>query len=278
MPNVRGGAGSGFGGAASAGRNSTTSSAGARSGDSVGGTKRAGNATVADHLIATGAISVPSIGPGGVKAPPGGTQDDAYNDYSKAVGQEGVKSLGARILDFFSPFGISNMPVDSQRPWTFDNGTYHPGWNPGSIAGMAAGALLPGLGVPVGAAAQKIYTGLGGHMVPLAGYNGAEAGTSPTTDPTKSSWGSTGPAKAPGATRTENNGAWGGTPVTPTPGGAPFGPQPTSPTDTGSSGGNANGWLRPRLPNHSLPYGYQSAFPNSLSDEDKALLYARALA
>lgn len=187
MPNVRGGAGSGFGGAASAGRNSTTSSAGARSGDSVGGTKRAGNATVADHLIATGAISVPSIGPGGVKAPPGGTQDDAYNDYAKAVGQEGVKSLGARILDFFSPLGISNMPVDSQRPWTFDNGTYHPGWNPGSIVGMAAGALLPGLGVPAGALAEKLYTGLGGHMVPLAGYNGAEAGTSPTSDPTSPS-------------------------------------------------------------------------------------------
>lgn len=47
---------------------------------------------------------------------------------------------------------------------------------------------------------------------------------------------------------------------------AGFGPQPTSqPTFM-------NG-----LPNHSLPQNYDSLFPNSLSDKDRQLLYARAL-
>jgi hypothetical protein len=65
--------------------------------------------------------------------------------------------------------------------------------------------------------------------------------------------------------------AFGGTQATAA-GGAPFGPQPTQ-TGTATPPAYGNG----RLPNHSLPYGYQSLFPNSLSDEDKALLYAKAL-
>jgi hypothetical protein len=35
--------------------------------------------------------------------------------------------------------------------------------------------------------------------------------------------------------------------------------------------------FNPKLPNHSLPFGFNSAFPNSLSEQDKALLYANAL-
>jgi hypothetical protein len=59
------------------------------------------------------------------------------------------------------------------------------------------------------------------------------------------------------------------------PGGAPFGPQTggsTTPTAT-----QQPGLFSPKIANHSLPYGYQSAFPNSLSDEDKRLLYAQLL-
>lgn len=157
----------------------------------AGGVKKAGNATVADHMIATGKISVPSIGPGGVKAAPGQNQDDAYTKYARAVGREGVKGFGARVLDFLSPLGISNMPVDSQRPWTFKDGTYHPGWNPGALAGIPGSALFPGAGAVLSTIGQKVYTAAGGHMVPLGGYNGAEAGTPPTSDPTAS-----GPAMA----------------------------------------------------------------------------------
>jgi hypothetical protein len=37
------------------------------------------------------------------------------------------------------------------------------------------------------------------------------------------------------------------------------------------------GFFTPKLPNHTLPLDYQSMFPNSLSETDKALLYAQAL-
>lgn len=54
-------------------------------------------------------------------------------------------------------------------------------------------------------------------------------------------------------------------PLQPSPSAAPFGPQPTQQSFM-------NG-----LPSHSVPQNYQSLFPNSLSERDKQLLYARAL-
>lgn len=54
---------------------------------------------------------------------------------------------------------------------------------------------------------------------------------------------------------------------------AAFGPQPTANQLTAQPNVNyLNG-----LPNHSKPQNYASLFPNSLSERDKQLLYARAL-
>lgn len=54
------------------------------------------------------------------------------------------------------------------------------------------------------------------------------------------------------------------------PGGAAFGAQPKAPVQSPAM-------FSPNLPNHTLPQGFASAFPNSLSPADKALLYANAL-
>ncbi len=130
MPNVRGGAGTGFGGAASAGRNSDSSSRAARSGESVGGAKKAGNATVADHLVATGAISTPSIPSNGVARGNYPSQDDAYNDYSKAVGDWSTRNFGNRLADFLAgPLYDENEPM-AGNPRSFAGGRFHSSSNP----------------------------------------------------------------------------------------------------------------------------------------------------
>jgi hypothetical protein len=140
-----------------------------------GGSQLAGNATVADHMIATGRISVPSIGPNGMATGPNQTQDDAYTEFGSALGAEDTKGLAARVLDFFSPLGVHNMQVDSQKPATFKNGTFQPGINPAHLVGSIGGMFLGPAGIVAGPLLGAGYTALGGQDIPLGGFDGSGA-------------------------------------------------------------------------------------------------------
>ena len=95
----------------------------------------AGNATVADHMIATGRISAPSIPQGGVAKGNFPTQDDAYNAYSKAVGNYATRGFFDRAADFLAgPFYDLQEPM-ANNPRSFAGGTYHSSTNPGGVFG-----------------------------------------------------------------------------------------------------------------------------------------------
>lgn len=218
-------------------------------------------------------------GPVGTRAPtpdaPGsyglsGAETRAYN---AAKNEYTNRSFGKRLLDFLSPIKSVNPQIN--QPSSYAGGQYHHGFNP---AGLAAGLVSPwGSGIISGPAAGAIYSGLGGHDVVLTGPGSGFSTSFPDGGPGYNSQTgyAGGPSVGPGPNmaNTGNGGSWGGPSqvATSAPGGAPFGAQP-APT-----GGNSGGFFTPQLPNHSLPKGYTSMFPNSLSEKDKALLYAQAL-
>lgn len=156
-------------------------------GGGVGGTKKAGNATVADHMIATGQIDVPSIGPKGVAQGNYNSQDDAYNDYSKAIGDYETRSWGGKVLDGILGGWFDQQAPISQNPRTFANGTYHTFSNPGSILGGFAGsAVAPGLGLLTGPLSGAAYNLAGGKNIAHGGYSQPDTGV--YDDPT-GGWG-----------------------------------------------------------------------------------------
>lgn len=181
---------------------------------------RAGNATVADHLIATGAIRAPSIPSSGVAQGNYSTQGDAYNDYSNAVGQYATRGLLGRIGSFLAgPFVDQKEPM-AGNPRSFANGTYHTASNPG---GIVAG-MVPYGGTLLGRAASPLYdaSGLpdiwhGGYSQPdvrTGIFGNAPAGTDlgRTFSQMGGMYGAPGPANGqPGATGLRQGGAGGPT-------------------------------------------------------------------
>lgn len=284
------------------GRNSTQTGAGGpkgtggaskgTAGGNVGGTKKAGTAAVADHMIATGQISAPSIPGGGVAQGNYSSQDNAYNDYSGAVGDYATRNFGNRLADFLGgSFYNENEPM-AGNPRSFSGGKFHSSSNPG---GVLAGLVAPyGSGLIAGPVGSAIYNKAGLPEVWHGGLDQPDVRTGPFGNaPAGTDLGKTfadmgGLNGAPGAnpgqgaprsggySNTGNGGnamaAFQG-PTATAPGGAAFGPQPSAPQQDPMSA-----FFRPRVPNHSVPQGYQSAFPNSLSPEDMALLYGKALA
>jgi hypothetical protein len=128
--------------------------------------KAVGNATVADHAIATGRVSAPSIPSGGVARGNYNSQVDAYNDYSKAVGEFETRGLLGRALDFIGgPLYDQQEPM-AGNPRSFAGGTFHSSTNPGGLLG----SLAPyGMGNVFGPLASKAYTSLG---LPQAWHGG----------------------------------------------------------------------------------------------------------
>lgn len=148
----------------------------------VGGTKKAGNSVTADHLVATGQINTPSIGPNGVAQGNYPTQDDAYYDYSKAVGDYATRGIVGRAADIIAgPLYDQQEPM-SQNPRTYAAGTYHDSMNPLGAAGMAAGIAtgIPGLGIVgsyLGDAVGIPHVSYGGYGQPDTGvYSDTEWG------------------------------------------------------------------------------------------------------
>lgn len=143
-------------------------------GSSLGGTKKAGNSTVADMMIAEGKIVAPSIGPNGMAQGNYPSKIDAYNDYASAVGDYATRSWAGKIADFFGGSWYDQQSPISQNPRTFAQGTYHTSTNP---AGALIGAATPyGMGVVTGPIAANVYNGLGGKNIFHGGYSQPDTG------------------------------------------------------------------------------------------------------
>lgn len=178
------------------------------------------------------------------------------------------RGLGHKILDTIAgPLYNENMP-NLDDPRTYWGGQYHTSTDPLGTAAMIAGTALglPGLGTVTQGAEEAfgfhpdIY-----HNGPAANYGSEQYGM---PAPPAANWGAQNMAGAFSNT--------GGGAVAQQPGGASFGAQPTTMASAQPTPA-AQGMFTPQLPNHTLPKDYASMFPNSLSEQDKALLYAKAL-
>jgi hypothetical protein len=154
------------------GSSSRTSGGGSGGGSQLPGSKApplAGNATVADHMIATGQISAPSVPAGGVAQGNYPTQDDAYADYAKAVGDYATRTWANKLADFLGgSFYDENEPM-AGNPRSFAGGRFHTSSNP---AGIAAGMVAPwGSGLVAGPVAAKIYGAAGLPDIWHGGYD-----------------------------------------------------------------------------------------------------------
>lgn len=222
----------------------------------------------------------------GARGPLGPTGDISHtttslgvgSPYQGAVADYGSNYLGdpaSRVVKALT--GVGLQQPNPNRPSTYANGLSHTGVDP---LGMALGVGGAVAGVPVGAiyGLGKTLTGWDGPMVTVG--NGSPGAPQPGQGFNYSGTGPQGRygpgTSAPGQTGALGNPTQGGsmgTPATPL-GGAPFGAQPSAPA-LGAPAAPASGMAG--IANHSLPYGYNSMFPNSLTDQDKALLYAKAL-
>lgn len=252
---------------------SEASRAGTRGSASAG---RSGNAGApggnqyAGYRGPIGTSNPTSAAPGsyGLSGPETRAYDSAKTEYAN-------RSFGKRVVDFLSP--IKSIDPQINQPSSYAAGKYHHGFNP---AGLAAGLMSPfGSGVITAPLAGSVYNGLGGHNVVMTGPGSGFSTSFPGGGPGyNSSTGFAGPPGAPGTPQGKMDqggspmAAFGNTPAASAPGGAPFGPQPTTPQN------QMGAFFSPKIANHTLPQGYQSAFPNSLSPEDLALLYGQALA
>ncbi len=152
-------------------------SSGGGGGGSDGGTKKVGNATVADHMIATGGIDVPSIGSGGMAQGNYASQDDAYTDFASAIGEYDTRGLLGKVADFFGGSWFDQQEPISQNPRTFAQGTYHTSSNPGGIvAGLAGGMVNPAFGQFTGPVGAWGYNALGGKNIFHGGYDQPDTG------------------------------------------------------------------------------------------------------
>jgi hypothetical protein len=133
--------------------------------------KAVSNATVADHAIATGRVAAPSIPSGGVARGNYNSQVDAYNDYSKAVGQYETRGFLDKALDFLGGAFYDSQEPMAGNPRSFSKGTFHSTSNPGGILGGLLGMAAPGLGMLTGPAVSSIYDAAGLPQMWHGGYD-----------------------------------------------------------------------------------------------------------
>lgn len=211
-------------------------------------------------------------------------QQTDYNNAADNMQNRGFTGwLGDRALDMIP--GFHQVTPQWNKPATYANGIYHDAWSPVSAALSLAGTASP---VPAGGLAMSQIGDAATSAFNLPDYKFGGGGWNPSTaNPIEKAFGPAtnpyGPAdqtKSPQLGNPTQGGGMAAFPTTQAPGGAPFGPQPGAPSP-GTPQGTPNpmaAFFNPKVANHSLPQGYQSLFPNSLSDADKALLYGKALA
>jgi len=207
---------------------------------------------------------------------------DQSNTYNKAANEwnAGAGRSFGNFVNALEPMGFSMQAPQLNRPATYSGGSYHLGLNPGALGGslLGLGTGMFGASTLGGIIGGKAYEAVGGKNLVLSGPDQPK------------SWGLTGIDRlgTPSATSSpaQNNmgafkGDQSGTMQTAqaAPGGAPFGPQPTGGGIMPPAAQTSQpGFFTPKIPNHSLPRDYQSMFPGSLSADDWALLYSKALA
>lgn len=185
------------------------------------------------------------------------------------------RSLGWKVADaVLGPFLDVKKPTLGQ-PQSYSGGTFHTATNPGGVLGSAASVLS---GVPMlGFLGSSAYTAA--HLPEV--YHG---GTGPQYADGNNWGGASGTfdssPQGPGGPQGQGNqnGGQGLSAFPSIPGGASFGAQPTQPTQPAQPPKPSPVASAFGIPNHSLPQGYASMFPDSLTDRDKQLLYAKALA
>lgn len=96
-----------------------------------------------------------------------------YNAAARNWNDTAGRSFG-NFVNNMAPGGFSMQAPDINRPATFADSTYHLGWNPGSLVGLATGAVLPGSGLITGPLGQMAYTAMGGKNPILTGSGNPE--------------------------------------------------------------------------------------------------------
>jgi len=206
-----------------------------------------------------------------------GLSSNETKQYNSAKTEYANRGFLGRAFDFMSP--VHRIDPQINQPSSYANGTTHYGVNPGGLAaGLIGGAIMPGAGLFTGPLGSAAYDATGQHELVLSGPGAGFSTSYPDGGPGyNSASGYAGPKSDPRAPqmKADQSGvsAFAGAPVSSAPGGAPFGAQPST-----AAADPMNAFFRPKVPNHTLPQGFQSAFPNSLSAEDMALLYGQALA
>jgi hypothetical protein len=148
-------------------------------GSGFGGAHRSGpqprasgmSSVAADHLVGMGKISTPSIPAGGVAPGNYPTQDDAYSDYSKAVGKHATRGWMDKLADFIGGGFYDPKEPMAGNPRSFAAGDYHSTSNPGSIMGGLLGTAAGPIGSLVGKIAGPAYTKAGLPEVWHGGYD-----------------------------------------------------------------------------------------------------------
>jgi hypothetical protein len=163
---AKGQGGSGFGGAF--GKQTTASSA------------------ALDHLVAIGKARAPSIPAGGVAQGNYPAQDNAYMDYSKAVGKHATRGFFDKALDWgLGGFYDPKEPM-AGNPRSFAGGDFHSTTNPGSVLGGLFGMFGGPAGTLVGKLAGPAYTAAGLPEIWHGGYSQPDLRAGPlgnTTNP-----------------------------------------------------------------------------------------------
>jgi hypothetical protein len=135
------------------------------------GPRGAGSSTAADHLVAIGKARTPSIPAGGVAQGNYPTQDAAYSDYSKAVGQHATRGWMDKLADALAGGFYDPKEPMAGNPRSFADGDFHSTTNPGSVMGALLGVGAGPIGSLVGKIAGPAYTKAGLPEVWHGGYD-----------------------------------------------------------------------------------------------------------
>ncbi len=242
-------------------------------------------------------------GPTGLRGPTDPTGQ--YAGHTTSIGGAGSTYQGAssdyanrgpiaKVIGALTPFGVQKPSLN--QPSTYTNGLSHYGFNPVSLAGAIGGLAVPGLGV-AGQLGGMAYNALGGKNVVTGSASPGPVGPE-THDYSGASSPGGNPGGSPGGGYGQHGGGFGNF-IPPSPQTNPmaaFGAPTTLPrTPTVPDGIAPHGNVNPvpqggpgtgigipppgvgGIANHSLPQGYASLFPNSLTAQDKARLYGQKL-
>lgn len=276
------------------GGGSRSGSTGGGGGTGQVGGMNVGNATTADY----GTAASYGLNPGQYQSAVTGLRNKIED--ARDMNEHGLSgvanSVGKHLLGFGGYYEAdpSLNQANAQRAWGNAVGDAKRGIgrpvdasadrmiDPFQVGANLLGAVIPGVGLAYGAGTTAFgHPSLGqiamDHVAPPANQIGGAPGFGSVSPSTQNGPPSGSQGGAPGFGNTGNGGNMGAFGhAAQAPGGAAFGPQPNAPVQQAQNPMGA--FFSPQQANHSLPQGYNSMFPNSLSPQDMALLYGKTLA